>query len=362
MLAYTGLRDAFSAWSRSLQPDVMPIFTRALNGMKDALPGLTPFVREAADAIQSLMDRASAELKTPFWQGFKEDLQGAVKPAIEGLGISFGNVFKGMAGVVGAFLPHMDTISGRMQNLTGRFADWGASLKDSPEFRDFLSYSSDMAPRLGEALQEIATAALRIAQAMSPISTIVLGIVTKVAEGIGWLAEKAPWLVQAIYGIVVAFTAWRIGMVLWAAAMKGAAIAMRLFNIVSMAGPWGWIALAVAAVVAVIILLWNKCDWFRNAIKAVWRAIQNAALAAWDWLKSNVLFPIRDFFTKTVPGWARSLRDGVVGAWNSAYSGILSAWGWIKKYILIPVRDFFTKTIPGWARSLAARSPSSGTT
>ncbi|WP_442803665.1 hypothetical protein OG411_30080 [Streptomyces pseudogriseolus] len=355
MLAYTGLRDAFSEWSRSLQPAVMPIFTRALNGMKNALPGLTPFVLEASSAIQGLMDRASAELKTPFWRGFKEDLQGAVKPAIEGLGVSFGNVFKGMAGVVGAFLPHMDTISGRMQNLTGRFADWGASLKDSPEFRDFLSYSSDMAPKLGEALKEIAGAALKIAQAMSPISSIVLGVVTKVADGIGWLAEKAPWLVQTIYGIAIAFTTWRIAMALWAAVTRGAAVAMALFNAAMALSPLTWIIIGVVAVVAVIALLWNKCDWFRNAIKAVWRAIQNAALAAWDWLKSNVLFPIRDFFTKTVPGWARSLRDGVVGAWNSAYSGILSAWGWIKKYILIPVRDFFTKTIPGWARSLAGK-------
>jgi hypothetical protein len=352
MLAYTGLRDAFSEWSRSLQPQVMPIFTRALNGMKRALPGLTPFVREAADAVQSLMDRASAELKTPFWQDFKEDLQGAVKPAIEGLGISFGNVFKGMAGIVGAFLPHMDSISERMQRLTGRFADWGASLKDSPEFRDFLSYSSDMAPKLSGALREIASAALKISSAMSPITSIVLGVVEKVAEGIGWLAEKAPWLVRTIYGIALAFTGWRIAMALWAAVTRGAAVAMALFNAAMALSPLTWIVIAVIAVVAVIILLWNKCDWFRNAIKAVWRAIQDAALAAWDWLKSNVLFPIRDFFTKTVPGWARSLRDGVVGAWNSAYSGILSAWGWVKKSILFPVRDFFTKTIPGWARSL----------
>ncbi|MFE7906498.1 hypothetical protein [Streptomyces albogriseolus] len=418
MLAYTGLRDAFSAWSRSLQPEVMPIFTRALNGMKRSLPGLTPFVREAADAVQSLMDRASAELKKPFWQDFKEDLQGAVKPAIEGLGISFGNVFKGMAGIVGAFLPHMDSISERMQRLTGRFADWGASLKDSPEFRDFLSYSSEMAPKLSGALREIASAALKISSAMSPITSIVLGVVEKVAEGIGWLAEKAPWLVRTIYGIALAFTGWRIAMVLWAAAMKGAAIAMRLFTIISAAGPWGWIALAIAAVIGIIVLLWTKCDWFRNAIKGVWEAIRSAAVAVkdwfagpfkrfftetipavfrsvldwvkrnwpwilgaltgpiglavvwiiknwdkvraglkagWDWIKRNVLFPVRDFFTKTIPGWARSLAKGVSERWDAMMDGLSRGWGWLKKNVLYPIRDFFTKTIPGWGTSLKNR-------
>ncbi|MGA4964516.1 hypothetical protein [Streptomyces pseudogriseolus] len=378
MLAYTGLRDAFGAWSRSLQPAVMPIFTRALNGMKNALPGLTPFVLEASSAIQGLMDRASAELKTPFWQGFKEDLQGAVKPAIEGLGISFGNVFKGMAGVVGAFLPHMDTISGRMQNLTGRFADWGASLKDSPEFRDFLSYSSDMAPKLGEALKEIAGAALKIAQAMSPISSIALGVVTKVADGIGWLAEKAPWLVQTIYGIAIAFTTWRIAMALWAAVTRGAAVAMALFNAAMALSPLTWIIIGVVAVVAVIALLWAKCDWFRNAIKAVWEAIKTAALAVkdwfagpfarfwtqtlpnvfkagWDWIKRNVLFPVRDFFTKTVPGWARALGQRVSERWDAMMAGLSKGWGWLKQHVLYPIRDFFTKTVPGWGTSLKNR-------
>src|SRR5690606_22175034 len=174
MRAFLSLRTAFGEWSRSLQPAVMPIFTRALNGMKAALPGLTPFVLEAADAIKNLQDRASAGFKSPWWKQFRADLEGAIKPAIEGLGIAFGNVFKGMAGVLQAFFPHMDSISARMQSVTKRFADWGSSLKTSPDFQRFLSYSSDMAPKLGEALKEIAGAALKIAQAMSPISSIVL--------------------------------------------------------------------------------------------------------------------------------------------------------------------------------------------
>ncbi|MGA5035087.1 hypothetical protein ACPB8P_31655 [Streptomyces cellulosae] len=378
MTAYLGLKDAFGAWSRSLQPAVMPIFTRALNGMKRALPGLTPFVLEASSAIQGLMDRASQELKTPFWRRFRDDLEKSVKPAIEGLGISFGNVFKGMAGIIGGFLPHMDSISARMQNVTKRFADWGAGLRDSPEFRDFLSYSSDMAPKLGEALKEIAGAALKIAQAMSPISSIVLDVVTKVADGIGWLAEKAPWLVQTVYGLALAFTGWRIAMALWAAVTRGAAVAMALFNAAMALSPLTWIIIGIVAVVAIIIVLWKKCDWFRNAIKAVWKGIRDAAVAVkdwfagpfarfwtqtlpnvfkagWDWIKKNVLFPVRDFFTKTIPGWARSLAKGVSERWDAMMDGLSRGWGWLKKNVLYPIRDFFTKTIPGWGTSLKNR-------
>lgn len=373
--AFLGLKEAFGAWSKSLQPAVMPIFTRAINGLKNSLPGLTPFVLAAADAIKGLQDRASAGFKSPWWKEFKADLEASVGPAIEGLGISFGRIFKGMAGAIQAFLPHIDSISQRMQDITGRFANWGTSLKGSPEFERFLDYSADMGPRLGGALKEIAGAVLSVSKALMPVQKLVLGTVEKVAEGIGWLAEHAPWLVQTIWGITAAFTAWRIAMVLWRGAMTLASAAMAVFNAISMAGPWGWIALAVIAVVGVIVLLYAKCEWFRDAVKAVWNAIKTAAIAVWDWLKgpfanfwtstlpgffktgwgyikSWVLYPIRDFFTKTVPGWATSLKDKVVGAWNGTRDGLNTAWKNIKSWVIYPVRDFFTKTVPGWGTTL----------
>ncbi|MBQ1164920.1 hypothetical protein KBZ21_43845, partial [Streptomyces sp. A73] len=58
--AFLSLRKAFTAWSRSLQPAIMPNFTRALNGMKNSLPGLTPLVLGAARGIKTLQDRVSA--------------------------------------------------------------------------------------------------------------------------------------------------------------------------------------------------------------------------------------------------------------------------------------------------------------
>lgn len=373
--AVLGLKDAFSAWSRSLQPAVMPLFTRAINGLKNSLPGLTPFVLAAAGAIGRLQDRVSRGFKSPWWKGFKQDLQGSVDPAIEGLGVSFGRVFKGMAGVVQAFLPHMDSISQRMQDITGRFANWGTSLKGSPEFERFLQYSADMAPRLGGALRELAGAALSITSALIPVQRIVLGAVEQTASAIGWVAEKAPWVIQGIYGIVVATTAWRLALVLWRGAMTLASAAMAAFNLVTAAGPWGWIVIAVVAVVAVITLLWQKCAWFRDAVKTVWLAIQLGAKVVKDWLagpfaafwtrtlpavfkagwvlvKTWVIYPIRDFFTKKIPGWASTLKSRFVKAWVDVSVGALNAWRNLKSSVIWPIRDFFTKTIPGWGRTL----------
>ncbi|MEU6101169.1 hypothetical protein [Streptomyces flaveolus] len=375
MRAFVDLKSAFGDWSKSLQPAVMPIFTRALDGLRRMLPGLTPFVTEAARALQTLMDKASAELKTPFWKGFKDDLEKSVKPAIIGLGTAFGNIFKGMAGVIGAFLPHMDSISERMGDVTGKFADWAAGLKGSPDFQRFLQYSSEMAPKLWEALRNIAGAVLSIAVAMSPISSIMLGAISLLAQGVQWIADNAPWVVQAIYGIVAAVTAWRLAVLIWTGVQWLATAALAAFGLVMRLGPWGWIVLAIGAVVTAVYLLWTKCEWFREAVKAVWDGIKAAAAGVRDWfagpfarfwtqtlpgffqagwqrIKEWVLYPVRDFFTQVIPGWARSLRDRTVAAWNGLRDGFAEGWGQIKTWVIYPVRDFFTKTIPGWGTRL----------
>ncbi|MFJ2961162.1 hypothetical protein ACIPIC_02495 [Streptomyces collinus] len=302
--AFLDLKSAFSDWSRALQPAVMPIFTRALVGLKNSLPGLTPFVLEAAEAIKGLQDRASAGFKKPWWKEFKADLEGSIKPAITGLGVSFGNVFKGMAGVLQAFFPHMDSISDRMQRITARFANWGTSLKGSPAFERFLAYSSEHAPLLGDTLGKIATAFIDIGQALAPVSGPLLKLIGQAAAGLSSLATNVPELVIAMWGLFVVTRLWAGAMLI----MNGA---MAAFNLISMAGPWGWIVLAIGAVVLAVIYLYRRFEWFRTAVQAVWSAIQTGAM----WLWNNALKPA---FTaiwgglQTVGRWAMWLWQNAI--------------------------------------------------
>ncbi|MFF1655802.1 transglycosylase SLT domain-containing protein [Streptomyces sp. NPDC058255] len=370
MKAYTGLRDAFSAWSKSLQPDVMPIFTRALEGMTGLLPKLTPFVLEAADAVQTLMDKASQELKSPFWKGFYDDLVKSVKPAIVGFGVAFGNIFKGMAGIIDAFLPHMDGISGTMQGITKRFADWGAGLKGSPAFENFLSYAAEMGPIIADTIGKIAGAILSIARAMAPFSGPVITAIGTFAGWIGWIADKMPWVVQGIYAVILATTGWKLAMLAWNGVMWLASAAMSAFDLVVALGPWGWVTLAILAVVAVIWILYEKVGWFRDAVQAVWDGIKAGGQAVADWFSG----PFVDFFTKTIPGgfqftldwvkthwpWIAGALGGPVGLgvvyvikhWDNIKKGISDAWSAIKRNVLSPIGTFFTKTIPGWGTTL----------
>ncbi|GGW80864.1 hypothetical protein [Streptomyces griseoloalbus] len=308
--AFLSLKGAFGQWSRSLQPAVMPIFTRALNGLKNSLPGLTPFVLEAADAISGLQDRASRGFKSPWWKEFKQDLAGSIKPAITGLGIAFGNTFKGMAGVMQAFFPHMDSISQRMQDITGRFANWGTSLKGSPEFERFLDYSSEMGPVLADTFGKIGTALVDIGQGLKPVSKPLLQLLGGMASGVSSLATHVPELVIGLWGLLVVTRLWRLALVLTTGAMA-------VFNAISMAGPWGWIALAIAGVVLAVLYLYRRFSWFRDAVQAVWNAIKAGAM----WLWNNALKPAFDGIVaalKKVGSWATWLwQNAIKPAWDA---------------------------------------------
>ncbi|MGW6578843.1 hypothetical protein ACWF76_05460 [Streptomyces globisporus] len=295
--AFMSLRTAFRSWSESLQPQVMPLFTRALLGLKNSLPGLTPFVLAAATAIGVLQDRVSAGFKSPWWQEFKADLAGATGPAIEGLGVSFGRIFKGMAGVIQAFLPHMNSISQRMQEITGRFATWGTSLKGSEKFEGFLAYSSRMGPVLAKSVGDISSAFYQMAKAVSPLSGPVLKALGAVASAIAEIARELPWLIQLFYAVWIATKLWTLAMI--------------AFNLVMAANPITLIIIAVVALVAAVVYAYKNFETFRNIVDAVWNGIKTVVLWVWE----NALKPAFEHIwaaLQTVGRWAMWLWKNAI--------------------------------------------------
>ncbi|MFD6939653.1 hypothetical protein ACFWAP_26330 [Streptomyces goshikiensis] len=320
--AFVGLRSAFSAWSLSLQPAVMPIFTRALEGLKNSLPGLTPIVLAAASAVSGLQDRVSAGFKSPWWQSFKADFAASVGPAVTGLGVTFGRLFKGMAGTIQAFLPHMDSISARMQAISGRFANWGTSLKGSPQFEKFLSYSARMGPVVADTVGKIAAGFLDVGRALQPVSELALKVLGALFQGASWIATEFPGAIQLMYGIFIATRLWAGAILLVQGAMWLASVAVAAFNLVVKAGPWGWVALAIAVVIAAVVWAYNRFDWFRAAVDLVWNAIKVGAV----WLWENGLKPVFTSFWTALQFlgsvamwlWQNVLAPAFEGIWLAA--------------------------------------------
>ncbi|MFD5384238.1 hypothetical protein ACFWMG_04575 [Streptomyces sp. NPDC127074] len=380
--AFVDLRSAFSAWSKSLQPAVMPIFTRALVGLKNSLPGLTPIVKGAADGIKELQDRASAGFKKPWWESFKQNLAKNVGPAIVGLGVAFGNVFKGMVGIIDAFLLHTDGINRRMERITGRFANWGTGLKGSPGFERFLDYASEKGPLVAEALGKIGSAFLAVGKALDPLTGPILAVIGKIADGIVYIAENLPWLVQGLYA---AFIAWR------------------LLNIVMSISPIGWIVIALVGLVVAIQYAWTHFEGFRNVVLTVWAWVKAAFQGAWIvispilsgliqgikglgdivmWIWVHLIKPGIDLIVggfrwlydilvghsiipdlvRAATSWFRSLArgiklifDGIKLTIRLAWDGIKAIWEGLRRYIFGPLASAFR-----WLRDKAIKPAFNG--
>ncbi|WP_051940768.1 aggregation-promoting factor C-terminal-like domain-containing protein [Phaeacidiphilus oryzae] len=316
MHAFTGLKTEYLAWSTALQPEVLPLLTRAINGAAGSLHLFTPMVHEAAAGVSDLEGTVSKDVKSPFWDRFLVDLTGNVRPAISGLGIAFANVFTGMAGVVDAFLPHTKGFVGFLDDVTAKFSRWGTGLKGSPAFEAFMSYVATNGPRVGQLVGDILQAALALSQALAPLTGPLMTVVDDVVKGIGWLATNYPGVIQVLW----------IGVAVWKASQLAAGLAAAAIGAYSAATAFATdetvafdaaiqgtvivpiieaIIAAVALLVIGVIYAYNHWSWFRTIVDGAVHGIATVAL----WLWNVVLKPTFNFI------WAAIQLVGQVAVW-----------------------------------------------
>jgi hypothetical protein len=109
------------------------------------------------------------------------------------------------------------------------------------------------------------------------------------------------------------------------AATKAAAAAQWLMNTALLASPITWIVIGIVALIAVIVLIATKTDWFQKGWKAAWGWIKDAASNTWD-------------FIKKIPGW---LGD---------------AFGKIANFITLPFRAGFNAVAKAWNNTIGQLS------
>ena len=158
-----------------------------------------------------------------------------------------------------------------------------------------------------------------------------LAVVSIARQAAAWIAETAA---------KVASTAATVAS---SVATKAAAAAQWLLNAALTANPIGLVVVAIAALVAGIVLLWQKNETFRTAVIAAWTAIKTAAVAVWDWLKAafekwgkGILVAITGpvgLLVTTVAGHWSTIKDSASKAWGLIQSAASAAWGAIRTVI-----------------------------
>ena len=141
-----------------------------------------------------------------------------------------------------------------------------------------------------------------IAAAIGPV----LAIGGKLVYGIGRLMELAPTLVSAFGAVKGALSA------VWA---------------VMAANPVGAVIAALVAIGVALVTLYNKCEWFRNAVDAVGRAIRDGVIGFVDWFK-NAMNGVGDFLgnlAQSALNWGKDLIGNFINGIKQKFADLKNA-------------------------------------
>lgn len=240
------------------------------------------------------------------------------------------------------------TFAGDTQNLESGFDRVGASSK---QMDDRVRESAGGFDRAGEAADGAEGKAQGFSDTLTGVADIGAGTgeIMKgnlfegfVTAGTG-VADLAGGMAEFL---IPALKASKVGVLAKAAADKVAAGAAKvwagaqwLMNASLLASPITWIVVGIVALIAVIVLIATKTNWFQRAWSAAWGWIKTAAKNTWE-------------FIQKIPGWIGSafsrVADFISRPFKSAFNAIARAWN--------STVGQLSWTVPGWVPVIGGNS------
>ncbi len=193
-----------------------------------------------------------------------------------------------------------DNLAGQLTILKSQLEELAISIGEilMPSIRQIVGWIQglvDWLNGLDEGTKKVIVTVALLAAALGPV----LIVVGKVAGAVGTILTVVPKIAGAVSG-VAGFVS---GTVIPALSAVVAAI--------------GWVPIAIAAVIGVVVLLYNKCEWFRDAVNAVWAQVRDFFVSAWEVICS--------FFTETIPvAWESlvSFFQGIPAWWSGLWQSV----------------------------------------
>jgi tape measure domain-containing protein len=181
-----------------------------------------------------------------------------------------------------------------------------------------------------------------VVAALGRITTAIFGnIAAKVADkaetaalNVMYAKDFVKSIAKATAGLVkntAQFVAQKGAMIATTVATKAMAAAQWLLNAAMSANPIGLIIAGIVALVAVIVLLWNKCEWFRNLVMTIFNAIKTGLQAVITFFQ-----PVIDFVYNCFITWAAIFFT----FWETIFNFLKTVGTWIYENVIVPVVNF----------------------
>ncbi|MFB7111723.1 transglycosylase SLT domain-containing protein [Streptomyces sp. NPDC056291] len=260
-MALAKLKVAYEDWAEGLAGSTMPVFTKAVDMVRGLLPKLTPIVKSVGWSLTEFLDTLGDNYAGKVFKEFGASVSTIGNDALLSFLRIIKNVVTGFVGMLNAFMPMSVGITIGLEEMTARFAKWGATLKDNQGFQNFLAYVRKNGPGVLDLVKNLAAAFVTVVKALAPIG----GLSLAVANGFLKLMSIIPVpVLTALAGAIISVS---VAVKLWTSAQT-------LLNAVLVLNPIGLVVAAVAALGVAFYLAYQKFKPFHDYVDQTWALLK----------------------------------------------------------------------------------------
>lgn len=249
--------------------------------------------------------------------------------------------------VNGEYEERINTLSNQLKmfrnNAFNALADIGKSI--APELKETLNTLKEFVGKIANFIKENPKLVAFIVKMIAGFAAMNLGmgIANKIllgpfAKGIGWLYKFGAFkskggllfalkrmfpLASKLFGTFMKIGKFLGGKFITVIKMVGTAL-----KVAFTANPIGMIIVAIIAVIGIFVVLYKKCEWFRNMVNAIWKSIKDTFSNVWEWIKGrfNALVDIGAMAWDGLKNSATIIIDKIKDAFKGFFDWLHNKW------------------------------------
>lgn len=199
---------------------------------------------------------------------------------------------------------------------------------------------------LGGISQVVSNMGAVLEKALKKLAPYIVKFIKLLSNIFNWIKKNQTLVLAIVVPIVAVITTVKTLITI----INAFKMAMILLNAVLAINPFILIVGAIVGLIALFIVLWNKCEWFRNFWIGLWEGIKTTVISAWNFLKA-IFDAVVNFFKEN---W-KTILLFLVNPFAGAFSLLYSKCTWFRNMINTFVKTVinFIKSIPGKVKSVA---------
>lgn len=236
----------------------------------------------------------------------------------------------GMLAIINTSEGDYDKLTDAIYNSEGASAKMAETMNDNlaGKIRALKSALEGVAIQLGDILVPIITDVVewinkwvskfaKLDETTQKIILVVAGLAAAIGPtiiGIGNLITAVGTIGSAFHKAQLLMSAFKDMQALATLKTKLLTAAQAALNLVMSANPITLVILAITALVAVFVVLWNKCEGFREFWINLWEGMKEVAGKLWEWLQDT----------------GKACIEGLVSTWDGIKEWWSGLWQWLK--------------------------------